>query len=43
MPRIKEAAADFLGCRRVAVTGVSRHPTSHASNAVYKRLRDRGL
>ena len=42
MPRIKDAAADFLGCRRVAVTGVSRHAASHGSNAVYRRLRGRG-
>jgi predicted CoA-binding protein len=40
--KIKEAAADFLAKRRVAVTGVSRHPNSHGSNVVYKRLRERG-
>jgi uncharacterized protein len=28
--------------KRVAVTGVSRHPKSHGSNTVYRRLRDRG-
>jgi uncharacterized protein len=39
---IKEAAAEFLSHKRVAVTGVSRTPGSHGSNAVYKRLRDRG-
>jgi predicted CoA-binding protein len=39
---IKEAAADFLGHRRIAVTGVSRTPKSHGSNFVYQRLRDRG-
>jgi predicted CoA-binding protein len=42
MPSIKEAAAAFLDNRRVAVTGVSRKPTDHGSNVVYKRLRDRG-
>jgi predicted CoA-binding protein len=42
MPTVKEAAANFLSCRRVAVTGVSRTPESHGSNVVYKRLRDRG-
>ena len=26
----------------MAVTGVSRHPKSHGSNTVYKRLRERG-
>jgi uncharacterized protein len=39
---IKQAAAEFLAHKRVAVTGVSRTPGSHGSNAVYKRLRDRG-
>ena len=33
---------DFLGHKRVAVTGVSRTPGSHGSNVVYKRLRERG-
>jgi predicted CoA-binding protein len=42
MARIKDAAAEFLSHRRVAVTGVSRTPGSHGSNVVYKRLRDRG-
>ena len=42
MTEIKEAAAEFLSHKRVAVTGVSRTPRSHGSNAVYKRLRDRG-
>ena len=40
--QIKEAAAEFLSHRRVAVTGVSRTPCGHGSNAVYKRLRERG-
>jgi len=42
MPTIKEAAAEFLAYKRVAVTGVSRTPGAHASNAVYQRLRQRG-
>jgi hypothetical protein len=39
---IKEAAAEFLANKRIAVTGVSRHPQDHGSNNVYKRLRERG-
>jgi uncharacterized protein len=42
MTAIKEAAAEFLSNKRIAVTGVSRKPQGHGSNAVYKRLRDRG-
>ena len=42
MQQIKEAASGFLAHKRVAVTGVSRHPKSHGSNTVYKRLRERG-
>ena len=42
MPKIKEAAAEFLASKRVAVTGVSREPKDHGSNVVYKRLRERG-
>jgi len=42
MQKIKEAAAEFLTSKRVAVTGVSRHPKDHGSNVVYKRLRQRG-
>jgi uncharacterized protein len=42
MPKIKEAASEFLTSRRVAVTGVSRHPKNHGSNVVYQRLRGRG-
>jgi uncharacterized protein len=42
MPTMKEAATDFLAQRRVAVTGVSRHPENHGSNVVYRRLRERG-
>jgi predicted CoA-binding protein len=42
MQTMKEAATEFLGDKRVAVTGVSRKPGSHGSNAVYQRLRERG-
>jgi predicted CoA-binding protein len=42
MQKIKEAASEFLACKRVAVTGVSRSPKDHGSNVVYKRLRERG-
>ena len=42
MQNITEAASEFLAHKRVAVTGVSRHPKSHGSNTVYKRLRERG-
>jgi predicted CoA-binding protein len=40
--KIAHAAAEFLAHRRIAVTGVSRHPQGMGSNVVYKRLRDRG-
>lgn len=40
--KIKDAASEFLANKRVAVTGVSRHPKSHGSNVVYQRLRERG-
>jgi uncharacterized protein len=40
--RIKDAAAEFLANKRVAVTGVSRTPRDHGSNIVYKRLGERG-
>lgn len=39
---ISEAASEFLGNKRIAVTGVSRHPQDHGSNNVYRRLRERG-
>jgi hypothetical protein len=43
MASIKEAASEFLGGHRIAVTGVSsRSPGEHGSNVVYKRLRERG-
>jgi predicted CoA-binding protein len=38
----QEAAREFLAKKRIAVTGVSRHPQGHGSNVVYKRLRARG-
>jgi len=42
MPKIKEAASEFLATKRIAVTGVSRKPQGHGSNVVYQRLRERG-
>ncbi len=42
MTSIESAAKDFLACRRIAVTGVSRHPEGHGSNTVYDRLKQRG-
>jgi hypothetical protein len=39
---IKDAAAEFLAHKRIAVTGVSRDPNGHGSNVVYRRLRERG-
>ena len=42
MQTIQTAATAFLANRRVAVTGVSRNPGNHGSNAIYRRLRDRG-
>ena len=42
MLTIKQAAEGFLAHKRIAVTGVSRHPESHGANVVYRRLRDRG-
>lgn len=42
MLTIKQAAADFLAHKRIAITGVSRSAGNHGSNVVYQRLRDRG-
>jgi hypothetical protein len=42
MQTMKQAAAEFLAGKRVAVTGVSRNPGGHGSNVVYQRLRQRG-
>ena len=40
---IAQAASDFLGNKRIAVTGVSgKDPGGHGSNTVLARLRDRG-
>jgi predicted CoA-binding protein len=39
---MKEAAAEFLARKRIAVTGVSRKPKNHGANNVFKRLRDLG-
>lgn len=39
---IRDAAAQFLACKRIAVTGVSRTARGHGSNSVAKRLRERG-
>lgn len=33
---------EFLAQHRIAVVGVSRRPSSHGANTVYRRLRDRG-
>jgi predicted CoA-binding protein len=42
MQSVNQAASEFLGKKRVAVTGVSRTPKTHGSNNVYRRLRERG-
>ena len=42
MQTIQAAASSFLANKRVAVTGVSRIAENHGSNAVYRRLRERG-
>jgi predicted CoA-binding protein len=43
MQPMKEAAAEFLAHRRIAVTGVSAtSPKDHGANNVFRRLRDRG-
>jgi uncharacterized protein len=42
MVTVKEAAAEFLAKKRVAITGVSRNPQDHGGNVVYRRLRQRG-
>lgn len=40
--KTKQAAQEFLAEKRIAVTGVSRNPSGHGSNAVYLRLREKG-
>jgi predicted CoA-binding protein len=42
MQKIKDAASEFLGHKRIAVTGVSRDSKDHGANVVYQRLRSRG-
>jgi uncharacterized protein len=42
MTAVKQAALEFLTAKRIAVTGVSRHPQGHGSNAVFGRLKERG-
>lgn len=42
MVTISEAAHDFLECRRIAVTGVSRTADGHGGNVVFDRLVERG-
>lgn len=42
MPSMKDATAEFLSKKRIAVTGVSRKPKGHGSNIVYQRLKERG-
>jgi uncharacterized protein len=42
MMTMKQAAAEFLAHRRIAVTGVSRNGKDHGANVVYQRLRERG-
>ena len=40
--KLAQAATEFLACKRIAVTGVSRNPQGHGSNAVFDRLVERG-
>lgn len=40
--KIQDAAAQFLACKRIAVTGVSRTAKGHGANSVATRLRQRG-
>ena len=42
MPTLKEAAAEFLALKRIAVAGVSRADAGHGANVVYKGLRNAG-
>lgn len=42
MVTIATAAHEFLSCRRIAVTGVSRTPGSHGSNVIFDRLVEHG-
>ena len=40
--KLADAATEFLASKRIAVTGVSRNPQGHGSNAVIERLIERG-
>ncbi len=40
--KIRDAAADFLAAKKIAVTGVSHAPAGHGSNAVYTWLKKNG-
>ena len=42
MRKIADAASEFLACKRIAVTGVSRNPAGHGANVVHQRLKERG-
>lgn len=42
MATLKEAAADFLAQRRIAVAGVSRTDAGHGANVVYNGLKKAG-
>lgn len=42
MRKVADVAEEFLGAKRIAVTGVSRRPEDHGANVVYRRLRERG-
>lgn len=42
MATLKEAAAEFLAQKRIAITGVSRKPKAHSGNYIYQRMRERG-
>ena len=41
MADIPESVSEFLGAKRIAVAGVSRHP-GHAANAIYRKLKGCG-
>ena len=42
MAKIPSIGGDFLGGKRFAVAGVSRHP-QQAANVVYRKLHDSGF
>jgi predicted CoA-binding protein len=43
MVAVKQAAAEFLQAKRIAVTGVSRTAQGHGGNTVFQGLRARGF